>query len=96
MESNIIEFWKTNENPITCYSSRKQTEVIPKRVPEKKTNRQSVPVTIVSQSGIKQEFESVRKAADAVGMDPTTLSSFLNGRARNRTEYTIYKSQIKN
>ena len=96
MESNIIEFWKTNENSHTCYKSRKQTEVIPQRVAEKKSNRQNVPVTVVSQSGIKQEFESVRKAADAVGMDPTTLSSFLNGRARNRTEYTIYKSTVKN
>lgn len=88
----IVEFWKTNENPITCYNNRKSTEIMPVRVPGKKTNRQNVPVTIISQSGIKKEFDSVRKAADAVGMDPTTLSSFLNGRAKNKTDYQIYKS----
>ena len=55
-----------------------------------------VPVTVVSQAGVKEEFESVVKAADAVGMNPSTLASFLNGRAKNKTEYTIYKSILNN
>lgn len=55
-----------------------------------------VPVTVVSQEGVKEEFESVVKAADAVGMNPSTLASFLNGRAKNKTEYTIYKSILNN
>ena len=92
----IIEFWKTDENPITCYKSRKIIEVVAKKIPKKQPTKIKVPVTVVSQEGVKEEFESVVKAADAVGMNPSTLASFLNGRAKNKTEYTIYKSILNN
>ena len=92
----IIEFWKTGENPITCYDSTKAFEKMPDRVPTKKNSNNQKPVTVVSKTGVKEEFESVVKAADAVGMNPSTLASFLNGRAKNETEYTIYKSILNN
>ena len=92
----IIEFWKTGENAITCYDSTKAFEKMPDRVPTKKNSNNQKPVTVVSKTGVKEEFESVVKAADAVGMNPSTLASFLNGRAKNKTEYTIYKSKLNN
>lgn len=90
----IIEFWKTGENPITCYDSTKAVEKMPDRVPTKKNSNNKKPVTVVSKSGVKEEFESVIKAADAVGISSNALYSFLNGRAENKTEFTIYKSNL--
>lgn len=90
----IIEFWKTGENPITCYNSRKAVEGVHDRVPTKKNSNNKKPVTVVSKTGVKEEFESVIKAADAVGISSNALYSFLNGRAENKTEFTIYKSNV--
>ena len=55
----IIEFWKTGENPITCYDSTKAVEKMPDRVPTKKNSNNQKPVTVVSKTGVKEEFESV-------------------------------------
>lgn len=92
----IIEFWKTGENPITCYDSRKNQEELPPKIPKKKQRDVRQPVTVESSNGKKEEFKSVVEAADAVGMNHNTLYAVLNGRAKNTTQYKIYKSQINN
>lgn len=90
----IIEFWKTGENPITCYYSRKNKEQLEPKIPNKLIKSRKQAVTVVSPNGKKQEYESVVQAADAVGVNKQMLYDFFNGRAKNTTEFQIYKSQI--
>lgn len=92
----IIEFWKTGENPITCYDSRKNQEESPAKIPKKKQREVRQAVMVESPNGDKDEYKSVVEAAVAVGMNCNTLYALLNGRVRNHTEYKIYKSQINN
>lgn len=88
----IIEFWKTGENPVTCYHSVKPKKEVA-RVPEKKLLKsRKLPVTVVSPNGKKKQYESVVKAAEAVGVTKQFLYDYFNGRCRNSTEYQIYKS----
>jgi len=90
----IIEFWKTGDNPITCYSISKQNDV--ERIPNKILKGRKVSVTVVCPKGKKSEYESVKKAAEAVAVPAQFLYDYLNGRCNNSTEYLIYKSQINN
>lgn len=92
----IIEFWKTGENPITCYYSRKHREESPPKIPKKKLREVRQPVIVESPNGEKEEYKSVVEAAEAVGMNCNTLYAVLNGRAKNPTEYKIYKSTLNN
>jgi hypothetical protein len=93
----IIEFWKTNENPITCYQSKPCVNIgnFPARIARKGSTIKKA-VTVVSATGEKEEYPSVFEASLAVKMNYSTLCSFLNGRAKNPTEYKIYKSQLNN
>lgn len=95
----IIEFWKTKENPITCYSSRPNEcgEPVKRGNPKRKTNdHKKVPITVESANGEKEEYPSVVEAAAAAGINHNTLYAVLNGRAKNTTEYKIYKSTLNN
>lgn len=92
----IIEFWKTGENPITCYDSRKNNEQSPPKIPKKKQREVRQPVIVESPNGEKEEYPSVVEAANVVGMNCNTLYAFLNGRAKNTTKYKIYKSTLNN
>jgi hypothetical protein len=92
----IIEFWKTNENPITCYDSRKNKEEAIPKIPKKRQKNIKQPVTVESPNGEKEEHPSVVEAAKAVGMNCNTLYAVLNGRAKNTTKYKIYKSTLNN
>ena len=86
----IIEFWKTGENPITCYHSTKpKQEVV--RVPKSIRKGRKLAVMVVSPNGKKTEYESVAKAADAVGVHKQFLYDYFNGRSKNSTKYQIYK-----
>lgn len=95
----IIEFWKTKENPITCYQSRKNKEEVIGKIPitpKKPQKGNEKPVMVESPNGKKQEYKSVLEAATAVGMKSDALYAMLNGRKKNLTEYKIYKSGINN
>jgi hypothetical protein len=92
----IIEFWKTNENPITCYDSRKNKEEAIPKIPKKRQKNNTQPVMVESPDGKKEEYKSVVEAAAVVGMNCNTLYAFLNGRAKNTTKYKIYKSTLNN
>lgn len=86
----IIEFWKTGDNPITCYSISKENETI--RIPNKILKGRKVAVTVICPKGQKSEYESVKKAAEAVGVPAQFLYDYLNGRCNNTTKYQINKS----
>lgn len=89
----IIEFWKTGENPITCYSSvkdRKQSGRVPKL--EKKITTQAV--TVQHKNGAKEEFTSVVDAAKSLNIKSSALYNILNDKSRQQEEYQIYKSKI--
>ena len=94
----IIEFWKTNENSVTCYKSRPNQcdNPVKRGKPKRKTNQQKVPITVESPNGDTEEYPSVVEAASATGINHNTLYAFLNGRAKNPTEYKIYKSTLNN
>jgi hypothetical protein len=89
----IIEFWKTGENPITCYDSRKVTECSPRKPTKKNYKKNTQSVMVESPNGEQEEYKSVVLAALAVGMNCNTLYAMLNGRAKNQTEFKIYKSK---
>ena len=92
----FIEFWKTGENPITCYVSRPtvslEPEILKRPIRKSKNCRQAV--TTIDQSGKKEEYESVVKAADALKIDKNSLYAFLNGHRDNPTSYQIFKSNL--
>lgn len=92
----IIEFWKTNENSITCYKSRPNKEEAILKIPKKRQKNLKQPITIESPTGVKEDFPSVAAASDAIKMNVNTMYAFLNGRAKNPTEYKIYKSTLNN
>jgi hypothetical protein len=95
----IIEFWKTSENPITCYQSKPCVNLgndIPMKAKFKKGSTIKKAITVENTDGGKEEYPSVFAASIAVKMNYSTLCSFLNGRAKNPTKFKIYKSQINN
>jgi hypothetical protein len=95
----IIEFWITNENAITCYKSRPNRSGDSNRtakVKPRKGSTNKISVIVESSNGDKEEFPSVSDASKHVGMNYSTLCSFLNGRSKNTTEYKIYKSIVNN
>lgn len=92
-----IEFWKTKENPITCYIStgtRYKTEAV-KEPREGKVNSQRVPIMVERNDGTVDEYESVVLAAKALSVKESSLYAYLNGHGKNPTEYKIYKSTKK-
>lgn len=103
----IIEFWKTGENPITCYNSRPCISIekeMPKRQKVQKEIRQEnyMPqgrkqaVVVLDKNGNKSEYESVVKTSEALNINSSTLYAVLNGRLENKTEYKIFKSSLNN
>ena len=95
----IIEFWKTNENAITCYKSKPfiyKGAITPLRSIAKKKYFPKTPVIVEKPSGKKEEYESMRQAACAMEVTPQKLYDFLNGKGPNPTEYKIYKSTLNN
>jgi hypothetical protein len=93
----IIEFWKTNENPITCYHSKPCVNIgnsIPMTRKYKKGSTIKKAITVEHPNGDKDEYVSVAQTAIAIKMNYSTLCSLLNGRAKNPTEFKIYKSQV--
>ncbi|MBX9886655.1 MAG: hypothetical protein K2Y30_01820 [Flavobacteriaceae bacterium] len=98
----IVEFWKTNENPITCYSSKPfiQNEAsslikIKPRIGKTQAYR-SIPVTVETKQGEVNTYPTVFEASQALGMTYNGLCALLNGKAKNLTEYKIYKSTLNN
>jgi hypothetical protein len=92
----IIEFWKTGENPITCYKSmivshNKTMQLKPKI---KKENKLKRPLTIEYKNGYVEEYPSVLDASVALRTNYSTLCAYLNGKAKNPTDFTIYRSKI--
>jgi hypothetical protein len=51
-------------------------------------------ITVEHPNGDKDEYVSVAQTAIAIKMNYSTLCSLLNGRAKNPTEFKIYKSQV--
>jgi hypothetical protein len=92
----IIEFWKTGENPITCYNSKKGNGSVLPRIPKQKRRNNNQPVIVTAKNGEDTEYKSVVEAARAIGVKRNTLYAVLNGRAKNTTEYEVFKSQINN
>ena len=89
----IIEFWKTGENPITCYSSVKNTRESV-TVPKLKKKGTTQAVTVEHKNGEKEEFLSVVDAAKSLNIKIYTLYNQINGKGKIPTEYQIYKSKI--
>jgi hypothetical protein len=92
----FIEFWKTGENPITCYISRPNLESdvkVPKKT-KKIANNSKQGVTIVDDKGKQSEYQSVVEAAASLQMNKSTLYSVLNGYRDNPTNYQIFKSNF--
>ena len=92
----IIEFWKTNENPITCYSSvigKKERVRIPKKraIKIQKHNAQAV---IVKSSTGEKEFKSVVLCAKELELKTDYIYQRLNGHCKNSGEYQFFKSKI--
>ena len=94
----IIEFWKTGENPITCYNSRKTTAVDKNRIRKRQTlkHHNLRAVTFITSSGEQQNYESVVQASEKTGLTRNQIYDIINGRLKNKTEYQIFKSQINN
>lgn len=99
MSTNIIEFWKTGENPITCYNSKPNIDttvalpVVKERLTLKTSNRRQ-PVTIEDIEGKKVEIESVILAAPVLKISRAKLYNLLNERGKNDTGFKVYKSKI--
>lgn len=92
----IIEFWKTNENPITCYGSvknKRESVRVPKKraVKVQKYNTQAV---IVKTPEGQKEFKSVVLCAVELGVKTDFIYQRLNGHLKNNGEYQFFKSKI--
>lgn len=88
----IIEFWKTGENPITCYSSVKnKSEPLTVRVPYQGKKINTQPVIVEFADGRNQRFESVVEAAFQLKVDKSALYNKLNGKGKPLLGFTIYK-----
>lgn len=92
----IIEFWKTGENPITCYSSVKNKKEYV-RVPKKRAIKIKIynkqPVIVKSPKGEKQ-YDSVVLCAEELGIKTDFIYQRLNGHLKNNGEYQFFKSKI--
>ncbi|MEZ0182627.1 hypothetical protein AB9T89_10305 [Flavobacterium oncorhynchi] len=103
----IIEFWKTGENPITCYNSRPCIS-IEKEMPKKQKKEKEIrpdnfmpqgrkqAVIVLDKKGNKTEYESVVRTSEALNINSSSLYAILNGRLENKTEYQIFKSTLNN
>lgn len=92
---SVIEFWKTGENPITCYRSKSQSKSDTGRGEKKekalgKTVKKSI--TVEDENGEKEIYPSVKAASDALKFKYSTMCGFLNGRCNNPTGLKIYKT----
>lgn len=101
----IIEFWKENLNPITCYKTSREINRSPERMdlgtpslnpnPKKKSQSKlsnTRAVTIVDSLGNKSEFDTVIQAAFFVNVTKEKMYAILNNRLKNNTAFKIYKS----
>jgi len=86
--NSVIEFWKTNENPITCYKSSKKKEV-----EKKKYNKNKV--SIINKEGNEKQYNNVTEAAKAINVNKFVVYDILNGRLKNNTGLIIHKNNIK-
>ena len=86
----IIEFWKTGENPITCYNSRPNKESIVK-VPKQLKKQTTQPVLVEFADGKNQEYETVVEAAAALKIESSKLYNILNGKGKPSLKYSVYK-----
>jgi hypothetical protein len=96
-KNNIIEFWKTGENPITCYTSKgMQSETDQSKNKISKANEPvfnlGVPITVIDKEGNINHYISVLQASDAINIPTSALYAYLNGHRKNNTEYKIFKS----
>jgi hypothetical protein len=93
----IIEFWKTGENPITCYESIKTTGIDTKRIKKtiRKNNHNLRAVTFISKEGIKSYYDSVVQASEQTGVDRGKIYLIINGKIKNKTAYQIFKTEIQ-
>ena len=90
----VIEFWKTGENPITCYDSFKTTEI--DAIPKKNSKSRLQPVLLVDADGNEHSFKSVVLAADFIGISMGTLYNILGGHKKNTTGFEITKQSKNN
>lgn len=95
-KNTIIEFWLTGENPITCYQSRKNHQVLVKipqsRTPKHKTKGCRKPVIVIDNLGYTTRYESIVLAVAATGISPNSIYALLNGRPSKVIGYQIYKA----
>lgn len=88
----IIEFWKTGENPITCYTSLKnKSEPVTVTIPAQGKKAKMQPVMVEHADGRNQKFETVVEAAFALKVDKQALYNMLNKRGKPILGFTIYK-----
>lgn len=95
-KAKIIEFWKTGENPITCYRSRKEHHVndIAKVVKEINHNIKPwrTPVIVIDNTGVSKCYDSVVIASDVTGLSLYNIYAMINGRRNNIKGFQIYKA----
>lgn len=92
----IIEFWKTGENPITCYGSvknKRESVRVPKKRELKTPRPHKQPIIVKSPQGEK-EYESVVLCAAELKIQSSTIYAKLNGNQKNNGEYQFFKSKI--
>jgi hypothetical protein len=88
----IIEFWKTGENPITCYNSLKnKSEPVTVKIPSQGKKAKMQPVMIEHLDGKKKRFETVVEAAFELKVDTQVLYNILNKRGKLIPGIKIYK-----
>jgi hypothetical protein len=88
-----IEFWKTKENPITCYKS-KPNKGFEKKLKTKIKFIRKQPVMIINELGIEEKFETAVEASKYIGINAPRLYAILSGRLKNNTGYIINKIQL--
>lgn len=96
----IIEFWKTNENPITCYNSRKRVsdeEIEVSNHPKiSRMHKNKTPVTVIHPDGKAEQMESAKAASEVVGITINAMYAILNGHSQNKTKFQFFKSSTNN
>jgi hypothetical protein len=93
----IVEFWKSNENPITCYKSKPCVTAGQDpgaKVKLKKGSSIKQRITIEFPTGEKVEYPSVLEASAAVKINYNTFRSWLHGSRTNSSEYKIYRTHL--
>ena len=84
----IIEFWKTGENPITCYDSVKTIAIDVERIKKKtpKNNNNLRAVTFISKTGVVTNYESVVQASDKTGLNKNCIYEIISSRMKTGIE----------